>query len=68
MRGQKDLLIAELRHHLVTIAAWLDLPDWNQALLREARIGVRECVRSLKITPEEIARRKRYLGVPEEEC
>jgi hypothetical protein len=66
--GKKDLLIYELRHHLTTILAWMDLPDRSQRMTAEAACAARECRRTLKITPDEIARRKHYLGVPEEEC
>lgn len=68
MLSRKDLLIGTIRHHLVTIIAWMDLPDRSARLTGEATAAMHECRRELKITMDEISRRKHYLGVPEEEC
>lgn len=57
--------VAEVRHHLVTIAAVDQAmrPDGEAA--RHARIALAECIRTLKIAPEEITRRRLHMGLTE---
>lgn len=57
--------VAELRHYLITIAAVDQAlrPDGEAA--RQARLAVAECVRSLKIAPDEITRRHLHMGLTE---
>lgn len=57
--------VAELRHHLITIAAVDQAvrPDGEAA--RHARLAIAECVRSLRIAPDEITRRRLHMGLME---
>lgn len=67
MLKRKDVLIGELRHHLITLAAYMDLPERTKLSEKFARIAVQECVRSLHVAPAEIERRKKDIGIKEED-
>lgn len=57
--------VAELRHHLITIAAVDQAMRPDGEASRHARIALAECIRALKISPAEITRRREHMGLKE---